>query len=495
MKILRNAAAQLVGLPVSWALSFIFLAVVPRALGPGELGRWSVAWAVCLVARSVLDTGTTTVLWKDISRRPERASVYLSSAIALRILLTVPLLLGVAGFARLAGYAPQTRLVLLLIALATAVNTVAAAATFTLQALERMHINAIAGVLNNAVLSGLAVLVVLAGYRQAADVAWVAVVAAVVAAAYQFWKLRDLAPHRARPEWQVIRHYLVAGVPYAVGAATLSLYVWIDGILLSMMATSAEVGQYGAATQLIATMGFLPSAVSAAVFPTLARNFLDDRERMVAVAERSLRILIMLSLPMAAGLALTARSLVSALYGNGYGPTAVVLEILAVTLVPVYIATLLGTVMVTNDRQNAWTWMTAGLAVANIGLNLILIPSFHRVGQHGGYAAATAVLITDLATAVGVLVLASPAIRGAVARCGPDGLRSLLATLGMAALVWPVRDQMFLIPVAVGAAAYVCLGGVLRVVPPAELEVLKQVLSRTAARMTWRRRLARVESG
>ena len=109
------------------------------------------------------------------------------------------------------------------------------------------------------------------------------------------------------------------------------------------------------------------------------------------------------------------RSLVSALYGNGYGPTAVVLEILAVTLVPVYIATLLGTVMVTNDRQNAWTWMTAGLAVANIGLNLILIPSFHRVGQHGGYAAATAVLITDLATAVGVLVLASPAIRGAVA--------------------------------------------------------------------------------
>src|SRR5205823_5812580 len=142
------------------------------------------------------------------------------------------------------------------------------------------------------------------------------------------------------------------------------------------------------------------------------------RERMVAVAERSLRILIMLSLPMAAGLALTARSLVSALYGNGYGPTAVVLEILAVTLVPVYIATLLGTVMVTNDRQNAWTWMTAGLAVANIGLNLILIPSFHRVGQHGGHAAATAVL-----------------------------------------------------------------------------EVLKQVLSRTAARMTWRRRLARVESG
>src|SRR5205085_5436697 len=134
-------------------------------------------------------------------------------------------------------------------------------------------------VLNNAVLSGLAVLVVLAGYRQAADVAWVAVVAAVVAAAYQFWKLRDLAPHRARPEWHVIRHYLVAGVPYAVGAATLSLYVWIDGILLSMMATSAEVGQYGAATQLIATMGFLPSAVSAAVFPTLARNFLDDRQR------------------------------------------------------------------------------------------------------------------------------------------------------------------------------------------------------------------------
>src|SRR5205814_8496626 len=101
--------------------------------------------------------------------------------------------------------------------------------------------------------------------------------------------------------------------------------------------------QYGAAPQLTATLGCLPSAVSAAVFPRLARSFLDERERLVAVAERSLRILIMLSLPMAVGLALTARSLVSASYGNGYGPTAVVLEILAVTLVPVYIATLLGT--------------------------------------------------------------------------------------------------------------------------------------------------------
>ena len=64
-----------------------------------------------------------------------------------------------------------------------------------------------------------------------------------------------------------MRSLLRQGLPYWLSFLSLTLYVWADGILLSLMASAREVGWYNAAVQVIASLGFLPYAVTMAVFP------------------------------------------------------------------------------------------------------------------------------------------------------------------------------------------------------------------------------------
>ncbi len=476
--IVRNAAALLASQPLTWTLTLLFTVVVPRNVGPSEWGEWTIAWAVGNLAKAVLDLGINTVLFKTVSRHPDRPERILGAVLALRLFLTPALVLGMIGFSLIAGYSYHTRLVVAIVGLSLAMAYIAGPIVFGLQAFERMHLTAAGNVLSSLILTGGSVALVKFFALGIVSISIVAIVSQVAGLVLQWvWLSRRV---RLRPvvDRALFAQLLKDGLPYWATFGFFTLYVLADGILLSLLGSIRENGWYGVAVQIIATLGFLPYAITTAVFPALSRLMHADRDESARIAGRSFRLLATISLPMSVGLALVAGNLVSTLYGGWFAPAGVALAVLALTLPPVYIATLVNGFLIAADRQVQWTWVMGAMCVANIPLNLFTIPYFHTHGGNGALGAAVALVVTDFATGAAAVVLLPSGLRSAIVRTLPAIGRSAVATALMGLAVWPLRGFFLPVPVLVGGATFVVLAFVLRVFPSEESRLLANLASR-----------------
>jgi O-antigen/teichoic acid export membrane protein len=470
--ILRNAAVLLGAQPVTWSLTLVFMIVVPRSVGASEWGEWSIGWAVSLIARAALDFGINTVLLKEVAKDRTRAEEYVGAAIAAKLVLAAPLLLAVLGFSFIAGYSPHTRLILAIIAVTTAISFVATPTVLALQALEKMHVNAIGTILTNVVVTVLAVLLVKVFATGIVSITLVNLGAIVVGHVLQWvWLGRSV---RIRPifHWALMRALLVDGLPYWASTVFLTVYVFVDGVLISIFCSPREVGWYGVASQIIATLGFLPYAVTTAVFPALTHNFRNDRQEMALLAGRSFRFLTTMGIPASVGLALVAPSLVLSIYGLPFAPAAPVLTLLAITLLPVFAATLVNGFLIATDRQVKWTWVMGVLCVVNPIVNVFTIRYFHATQGNGALGAAIALLATDIATGAAAIWLLPAELRGAARSAIPAMFRSAGATALMAGVVWPLRYDFVAVPVVAGIVTFIAAALLLKVFPAQEVAAL-----------------------
>lgn len=483
VRILRNAGALIMSQPLTWALSLAFTVLVPRNVGPAEWGEWGVAWAIGLVARACLDLGLNMVLLKEVARRPEDAARQLGTAIALRVIAAPVLVLGMLVFAGLAGYPMHTRAIVLLVSFTLAVGYVGTPLVYGLQAFEQMHVPAIAGVLTNFLMVAGAVLLLKGLALGVVSIALVVLVANLAGVALQVVWLRRTVAVRLVFDVAAMRRMVRAGLPFYAGTLFFTVYVWVDAVMLSLLASKTEVGWYSAAVQVIAALGFLPYAVTTAVLPALARSFHTDAAASEGLASRSFLFVTALGLPMSIGLALVGPNLIATLFGAWFAPAGVTLAVLALTLVPVYVATLVNGFIVAADRQLQWTLVMGAMCVVNPLLNIVLIPYFHAHGGNASVGSALSLLATDALTGAMAVVLLPQSLRQAVAHVLPRVGRAAVAAGAMGLVVWPLRDAFVAIPIAAGVAVFVAAALCLRVFPPDDAGLLVALGRRQLARL------------
>jgi O-antigen/teichoic acid export membrane protein len=482
-RILRNATALLAGQPITWALTLIFTVIVPRNVGPVEWGEWTVAQSLGQLASVLFDLGINTVLVKGVSRRPEEAESQVGVVLTLRLLLSPLIVLAMLGFSFVAGYSPHTRLLVGLTALSFSVTSVAMTGMYGLQGFERMHVCAFVSVLASVILTSGAVLMVKEFALGVISISVLALGSQLVAAVLQLAWLNRLVRIRPVFNLRLLLQLIRDGLPYWASRGIFIAYAWQAAIMISLLGSTRENGWYGVAFQLMSAPGFLIYAVTTALFPALSRSLVLSSEESVDLMGRSFRLLFNLSLPMAAGLALISGNLVAMLYGAWFAPASPVVIVLTLTIPPVFVATLGGTFLIAADRQWHWTWAMAGLCIANLVLNLFSIRYFHVRHSNGALGAALTLLVTDSASGVLALVLLPRNLLAAVRESARSILAAALATLIMAAMVWPLRDLFLPIPVLVGVVGFVGAALPLRVFPRDELEALTRPVWRLAGRL------------
>jgi O-antigen/teichoic acid export membrane protein len=477
-RIVRNAAALLASQPLTWLLTLAFTIIVPRNVGPGEWGEWTIAVTVGQLTGMLFELGANTVLLKGMSRYPDDSERALGVMLMLRLVLSPLVVLAMVGFSLVAGYSLHTRLLLAVYALGIAANYATTPALYALQALERMHFSAVVSVLNGLILTvGAFVIVKLLG-AGIISIGFLALVSQLVASAVLFGNLRRFIRFRPVIDLELVKQLVHQGLPYWATGGFFMLYAWLDGVMLSVMGATTENGWYGVAMRMVSTPGFLLVAVTSAVFPALSRGLGSGGDGSADVVGRTFRLLVTLSMPMAAGLVLVSSNLVTLLYGPWFAGSGPALAVLAYTIPPVFVATLANQCLVAADRQVQWTVVMGALCVVNLGLNLFTIPYFHSQYHNGALGASVALLVTDVASGVLGFILLPASVRPAVRAALPAVLRAALATLVMAAAVYPLRHRFLPIPVAAGAVVFVAAALLLRVFPSDELDLMREAVRR-----------------
>lgn len=432
------------------ALNFATWAYLARVLEPEPYGQLGVGLA--LVGYFVLGVtlGFDAIGMREIARRPERVSRLVSDLVALRLLLCI---VAVAAYLALVWALPRPlayKGVLTLLGLQLVARAVQLDWVFI--ATERTAV--VAG--RELAASVLMLLGTLLVVRQPSDVAWAAVLvvgAPLLSSAGMWVSYRRvfgrLQLRMDRGAWLVL---LRPALPLAASAFMIEVYTSLDRLMIEGYRTTAEAGLYFAAYKVL-SLAIVPAAVlNPAFFASLAAA-LGDRQAMRERGRAYARALLAFGVPIALAGPFLAEDVVVLINGPEYASAGLALAVLLVNAGVIHLNTALGTPLMAWDLQTPYMWTVVAGGVANVILNVILIPTYGMAG------AACATVLSEGAVGLGLVVVYRRATGdvplGPLRRTVPAALLGAVAPAALGTwAAWPVLLTAVLSAVGYGVAAW-----------------------------------------
>lgn len=361
------------------AQAAVFL-IVARVLGAEAYGAYSAILALAMALGAMVGLGASVVMLRDTARMPESYTQGWQTTLG-AILSTAGVFYGV--YLLLAPWLlPEGMGVIAILALGAAeivFSPLTLAVMHAYQGHERMGRAARMALtpLVPRLLAAVGLPFVLTELALADALAvWAAgyCLAAAASAAYALWRLRRDYGLRHRPCWRGLWPTLRQGWPFATSGAAYKALVDIDKLMLARLTTLEAAGAYSAAYRVVD----LANVPLMSFFAAASMRFFRAGEGGAKHAARlAWRFLPWpLSYALAAGTALyLLADWLSVLLGGAYREAVEVLRWLAWLPLVSLPRLLLQAALTGSDRQRQVLYVLFLGAMANAGLNLLLIPA------------------------------------------------------------------------------------------------------------------------
>ncbi|HEV3231074.1 MAG TPA: polysaccharide biosynthesis C-terminal domain-containing protein, partial [Candidatus Dormibacteraeota bacterium] len=200
-------------------------------------------------------------------------------------------------------------------------------------------------------------------------------------------------------------------LPFALTYVISTLYYRVDGVLLNVMAPSADrvgvVGLYGAAYKFLDAATFIPQALMDPVYPALSRlaprgtGAAGEGGRLEGATVKAYKMLAVAAVPVAVVLVVLADPIIRVTTGGaGYLGAVPLLQVLAVSVLFLFVNNTFIYTLNAMGRQRESTRLAVQSLVLNVALNLVLIPQHSRLFG-GAMGAAWATVLTEVGLFVG----------------------------------------------------------------------------------------------
>jgi O-antigen/teichoic acid export membrane protein len=370
-RVATNTIFRAAGEAVAKVASLAFYVVLARQLGSEDYGAFVFALALTGALLIGAGFGTDELIAREVARERVDAGRYLSNVVALKV-VTAALLLGVAmGVVFIGGYSAPERIATLLVGVGVAAEVMAKSWHAIFQAYERLELVSACLILQRVLTAAVGIAVLLEGGELVAAAA-VYMGGALVGflAAELLWR-RFTYSHRPRPTRAGAWRLLIGGLPIGVAALLWVLLLKVDVLMLSFLASNAEVGIYAAASRLVEGTQFIAWAFNQAMLPWIART---TGPQLVRGYMLGLKLLASVLLPVGLVVACFSGDIVHLLYGSEFAGAATPLALLAPTMMLYGLQSFSGTLLIARDAPGVLVRVAGLVAVQNIACNAVAIP-------------------------------------------------------------------------------------------------------------------------
>lgn len=390
----------LVVLGSSWlgfALTILRVLVLPGKLGDSGMGMVTLGVSFTNFFGIFISLGISTYLVRAVARDRLLLDDYISNALVLRIGLGVLILAILTGLAGLLGYAPQTQEVIFIIGVSMVLYSISNVFESGLQSIGQMGWRAVAAAIGQGTATCVGVGMLLMGADPVTYSLSLPLGAAVQFGIVLSYYFRH-RPLRLRLNRGVARLLLIGGLPLFMWGFLQTAYMQIDATVLSLFANEHVVGWYGVASQITSLLILIPSAVSAVALPRLCEMFTKDRDRFDASASRSMLTMLLVMLPLGAGLAVSASDALRILpYPPVFMNAVPVLTLLALAVPVTSILMMLATLAIAIGQEKQWLKISAFAVCIFPPLYVALIWWFQTKMANGAVGAGLADLVGESA--------------------------------------------------------------------------------------------------
>ena len=388
--ITKNVASLYIGEIISQILTFFLVIAIARYLGDAGLGKYSFVFSFVALFLILADMGLPTLITKEVAKNKALTKAHLTKTFTLKILLNIVTFFITIAAIWFSRKDTETILLVTLAGIAMFFYNLAGMYRAIFQAYELMKYEASSRVIERFIAAGLGIFLFYRGYG-IVSLFLVLIFSNIV---YYFMlyiltktKISEVSLAIDVESW---KQNLKESMPFWITTVFISIYFRIDTIMLGFMKGFAVTGWYNAALKIIEVITRIPFLLIVAVFPALAKFHRLSYDKTKLLYEKSFYYMILLALPIATGLILLADRVILHIYSSEFTNSVIALQILAASLIFIFVNYLMGYLLNAIDRQKLFTLTSGITTIFNILLNVILIPKYSYIG------AAVATLISEI---------------------------------------------------------------------------------------------------
>lgn len=359
---------------------FLLHLVAARYLGVDDFGRFSFAIAIATLLAPILDPGIYYLVIREVARKLELASRYLSHSISWKILCS-PLFFGIIYIVVYwMNKEPQALTIVYLMAISQILLSLKDSFRSTLIAYELFHLDALSQAIERFSLL-LFVTIALTISDQLVLIGWIFIIVRLIDLIVIALIVQAKAC-KISFEFDIsfAKKMVANAVPIGAFYMTISAYNYIDTIMLSAMSGDQEVGLYSASYKIYEGPVLIPAIIGTVFMPPLARLFIDNKDEFLSLFENGLKYIIIVALIVGVNGFFLSHPIILLTFGEQYIDSVYSLKILLAGMAFVFTIHFLHTVMISIDMQKTVLYTSLlGLAM-NVIVNLVLIPIYGYIG-------------------------------------------------------------------------------------------------------------------
>jgi len=471
-KIASNTAWYAIALALQKVISFVYFTILARFLGPQDIGKYFFATSFTFLFAVFTDLGMSQVLTRQVARDKEQGSKLLSQVIVLKILFSLIIIAAIGIISPIITADPITRTLIMIATGSMLLDGFTMIFYAAIRGQQNLTYESIATIIHQAIILSVGGFFI---FNQAPVT--VIIFSLLAGSIFNFLYSLSMAVKKLgfkiRFNWDknLLQSLLLLMIPFAMAAVFTRIYAYIDTILLNLIKGSEAVGYYSIAYKITFAFQFLPLAFVAALYPAFSHFWQHDKSMLYISLSKALQYLLIISLPISAGLATLAPWIIPALYTDSFGPAILPLQLLILTLPFLFLNFPLGALLNAANKQKTQTLIIACGMILNIIINLIFIPLYGPIGAAIASVSGTlfifitSLIITNKLTPYDAKLIITTALRA--------GLITILMVMMM---LWLINLLPWYVAVICGAIFYLLGIVLMKLVRISDIKSLKNCL-------------------
>lgn len=456
-KVAYNTAIQIIGKIVTTAASLVLIAALTRYLGVYGYGQYTTIFSYVSFAAVFADLGFFWIMVRELSKPNTEHEKIFNNIMTLRSILGLTIfIIGFIVALFIPSYDQTIKYGIGIISIGWFFTTVNSTYVGLFQSKHKMDRATISEVIGRIIILILVLLFVSLGYGLIAIVSAYAIgnivnliVSMIFGSKYINFKLSF--------DTHLWKEMFAEAWPMGIVLVFHVVYLRVDSVMLSIMKTPEDVGIYGAPYKILEILVLVPGIFMGNVFPIITRYFHEKSEKLYEAIQKSFDFLSTLALPIVVGVFMLAVPIISFVAGEDfltsstigyfmghYANSALTLEILIFATGIIFFSNIFNSTAVAIHKQRKLVWPNVIFALANVVLNLIMIPKYSYIG------ASIATVITEFLVLIVIWSIVKKYLPKMKIKFAVF-LKALFASFVMGVLIYFMQsiNMFIIIPVAI----------------------------------------------
>lgn len=365
---------------ISKIFKLVLFIYIARILGATEYGKFSFSLSFVNLFVIFSSLGIFNIVTREFAREEEKEKDF-SAIFSLKIILTLLtyILIFIGSFFITKEH--DIRVIIYILGAEVLLDGFLLLLYSFLRAREKMEYQALGQIIQVFLVTALG-LIVLFFLPSVKNLSWAyflgTAFAFVVGMIFFNFRIHHIKPIFNSAVW---KKYLLMSYPLALASFVGTIHGNIDSTMLGSWGEITQTGWYNAAQRIVQAAFILVNLASVSFFPVLSKFFKEENKNNFQKSfDYFFIFVIFLVVPTILGGIVLAPRLIDLVYGSGYLPAVYALQITLVSTAIGVISAPFRYSLIAANQQSKIFWATVFSVVANIVLNLILIPRLSLYG-------------------------------------------------------------------------------------------------------------------